>query len=142
MPLWHLNSLRDEIDRLFETPLMDFNRSAQQFLGGWMPALDLYEDKENVVVRAEVPGMRKEDIEISLHDGVLTLSGERKLEAKSKDAEVYRSERFVGRFQRTLTLPAPVNADKVNATYSDGILTVTLPKTEEAKPKHIPVKFD
>jgi len=142
MPLWHLNSLRDEIDRLFETPLMDFNRSAQQFLGGWMPALDLYEDKENVVVRAEVPGMRKEDIEISLHDGVLTLSGERKLEEKSKDAEVYRSERFVGRFQRTLTLPAPVNADKVNATYSDGILTVTLPKTEEAKPKHIPVKFD
>jgi len=141
-PLLHLNTLRDEIDRLFETPLMEFNRTAQQFLSGWLPAVDLYEDKDSVVVRAELPGMKKEDIEISLHDGVLTLSGERKAEEKYKGATACRSERFVGRFQRTLTLPTAVNGDKVSATYSDGILTVTLPKAEEAKPKHIPVKFD
>jgi len=141
-PFWHLSNLRDEIDRLFDAPLTEFTRSAQQMLGGWTPAVDLYEDKDNLVVRAELPGMTKEDIGISLHEGVLTLSGERKVEEPCKDAAVCRSERFVGRFQRTLTLPAPVNPDKVNATYRDGILTVTLPKTEESKPKQIAVKFD
>jgi len=134
--------LRDEIDRLFDLPMAEFNRGAQQMLGGWMPAVDLYEDKDNVIARVELPGMKKEDIEISLHDGVLTVSGERKAEEHRKQAETYRSERFVGRFQRTLSLPSPVNADKVNAVYSEGVLTVTLPKTEESKPKQIPVKFD
>jgi len=134
--------LRDEIDRLFETPLAEFNRSAQQFLGGWLPAVDLYEDKDNVVVRAELPGMKREDIDLSLHGDVLSISGERKAEESFKGAEVYRSERFAGRFQRTVSLPAPVKADGVNAKYTDGILTVTLPKTEESKPKQIQVKYD
>jgi len=141
-PFWQLNNLRDEIDRLFESPLAEFNRGAQQFMGGWGPAVDLYEDKDNLVVRAELPGMKKEDIDISLHEGVLTLSGERKEESQHKDTEVYRAERFVGRFQRSLTLPRPVTADQVQATYTDGILTVNLPKTEESKPKQIAVKFD
>jgi len=139
-PFWQLTNLRDEIDRLFETPLADFTRGTQQFLGGWLPAVDLYEDKENVLVKAELPGMKKEEIEISLHEGVLTISGERKQEQKFKDAEMHRTERFIGRFQRTISLPSPVQADKVNAAYKDGILTVTLPKTEEAKPKQIDVK--
>jgi len=139
-PFFQLSSLRDEIDRLFEAPMEEFTRGSQQFLGGWLPAVDLFEDKDHVVVKAELPGMKKEEIEISLHEGVLTLSGERKSEQKHKDAEVYRSERFEGRFQRTISLPAPVQADKVSATYKDGILTVTLPKTEEAKPKQIEVK--
>ncbi|MBI5384087.1 MAG: Hsp20/alpha crystallin family protein [Verrucomicrobia bacterium] len=141
-PFWHLSTLRDEIDRLFETPLAEFTRGTQQFLGGWLPAVDLYEDKDSVVVKAELPGMKKEDIEISLHDGVLTLAGERKQEQKFKDAELYRTERFLGRFQRTLSLPSPVESDKVSATYKDGILTVTLPKTEEAKPKQIEVRVN
>lgn len=104
-----------------------------------MPALDLYEDKDNFVLKAELPGMRKEDIEISLHEGVLTLSGERKEEKKEEGADTYRSERYFGRFHRTITLPSPVNGDKVAASYKDGMLTVTLPKTEETKPKQIPV---
>lgn len=139
-PFWHLTTLRDEIDRLFESPLAELTRGTQQFLGGWLPAVDLFDDKENVVVRVELPGMKKEDIEISLHEGVLTIGGERKEEHKTKEAEMYRSERFLGRFQRTITLPSPVKADKVAATYKDGMLTVTLPKTEEAKPKQIEVK--
>jgi HSP20 family protein len=139
-PLWQLSTLRDEIDRLFEEPLAEFTRSSQQFLGGWLPAVDMYEDKDNIFVRAELPGMKKEEINISLHEGVLTLSGERKNEEKYKDAEMYRSERFVGRFQRTVSLPSAVLADKVHATYRDGMLTVTLPKSEEAKPKQIEVK--
>ena len=91
-------------------------------------------------MKVELPGMKKEDIEISLHDGCLSISGERKSEQKFEDAEVYRAERFVGRFQRTVTLPAPVAADKAKADYKDGVLTITLPKTEEARPKQISVQ--
>jgi HSP20 family protein len=134
----HLNNLRDEIDRLFEAPLAEIARSSQ-LLSGWTPAFDVYEDKDNVYVRAELPGMRKEDIDLSLHNGSLSVSGERKNEEQLKDAEVYRAERFFGRFQRTITLGTPVAFDKVKAQYKDGILNITLPKAEEAKPKHIDV---
>jgi len=134
-----LSDLRDEIDRLFESPLAEFKR-ASQLLSGWTPALDMHEDKDNVVVVMELPGMKKEDIDISLHNGSLTISGERKNEEKYGDAEVYRAERFVGKFQRSVTLPAPVSADKVTAQYKEGVLTITLPKSEEAKPKQIEVQ--
>src|SRR6266404_3811443 len=133
-----LTSLRDEIDRLFEAPLFELARTSQ-LLSGWTPALDVFEDKDNLFVRAELPGMKKEQIDISLHDGILSISGERRDESKDEEAEVYRAERFYGRFQRALSLPTPVAADRVKAQYKDGILTITLPKTEEAKPKHIDV---
>jgi HSP20 family protein len=137
--LGRLSDLRDEMDRLFDTPLAALARTSQ-LLSGWAPALDLHEDKDNFVVKAELPGLKKEDIEISLHDGCLSISGERKNEEKFENAEVHRAERFVGRFQRTLALPAPVAVDKVKAQYKDGVLTITLPKTEEAKPKQIVVQ--
>jgi HSP20 family protein len=134
-----LSGLRDEIDRLFELPLSEFNRTSQ-LLSGWTVPLDAYEDANNIYVKAELPGMKKEDINLSLHDGCLSLSGERKSETSHEGAETYRTERFYGRFQRSVTLPTSVAADKVKAEYKDGILTVTLPKSEEAKPKHIDVK--
>ena len=134
-----LTDFRDEIDRLFESPLAELTRTSQ-LLSGWTPAVDLFEDKDNFILRAELPGMKKDDIELSLHDGSLSISGERKAEDKYQDAEVYRAERFFGRFQRIITVPVPVSADKIKAQFKDGILTVTLPKTEEAKPKHIEVK--
>lgn len=136
--LGRLTDLRDEIDRLFESPLAELTRTSN-LLSGWTPPLDVFEDKDNFIVKAELPGMKKEDIEVSLHDGSLSISGERKSETKHEDAELYRTERFFGRFQRTVTLPAPVAADKVKAQYKDGILTVTLAKTEQAKPKQIDV---
>lgn len=142
MPFWQMNTLRDEIDRLFESPVAEGRRGAASLMGNWGMAIDLYEDKDALVVRAELPGMKKEEIDIALQEGVLTLSGERKVETRSGEAVVYRAERLEGRFQRSLSLPAPVNADKVTATYSDGVLTVRLPKTEEAKPKQIAVKFE
>ncbi len=135
-----LNDLRDEIDRLFEVPLSEFAR-ASQMLSGWTVALDVCEDANNIYVKAELPGMKKEDIDLSLHDGCLSISGERKADTSREDAETYRAERFFGRFQRTVTLPMSVAADKVKAQYKDGILTVTLPKAEEAKPKHIDVNL-
>ena len=133
-----LTDLRDEIDRLFETPLAELARGSR-LLSGWTPAVDLYEDKENVYVKAELPGMKKEEIEVTLHEGTLSVSGERKVENQVKNAELYRAERFFGRFQRTVTLPSAVATDKVKAQYLDGILTITLPKTEAAKPKQIDV---
>jgi HSP20 family protein len=136
--LGRLTDLRDEIQQFFNAPLAELNRTSR-LLSGWTPALDVYEDKDNLFVKAELPGMKREDIDVSLHDGTLSISGERKGEGKYENAEVYRAERFVGRFQRTVTLATPIAAEKVKAQYQDGILTITLPKTEEAKPKHIDV---
>jgi HSP20 family protein len=133
--------LRDELDRLLDNPLGEL-ACGSQLLSIWNPALDVYEDKDNVIVKAELPGMKKEDIEVSLHNGALSISGERKSEEKFQEAEAYRSERFVGRFHRSVTLPSEVKGNEVKAQYKDGILTVTLPKAEAAKPKQIEVKVD
>ena len=133
-----LTNLRDEIDRLFEAPLAELVRNSQ-LLSGWTPALDVSEEKDHFTVKAELPGMKKEDIEVAMHEGSLSISGERKSESKHEDSEMYRAERFFGRFQRTVSLPAPVAVDKIQAQYKDGVLTITLPKTEEAKPKRIEV---
>jgi HSP20 family protein len=140
LPFEQLAHVREEMNRLFESPLGDAVQSPDLF-GGWTPAVDLYEDNDHLIVRAELPGMSKESIDISLHEGVLTLAGERKAEDLPAGSEAYRSERFYGRFQRTLDLPKPVEADRVSAHYRDGILTITLPKTEEAKPRQIEVNI-
>jgi HSP20 family protein len=87
----------------------------------------------------ELPGLKREDIAVSLDDGVLVVSGERKTETVDEGTEIHRQERYYGKFSRALTLPSAVAADKVKAAYKDGILTVTLPKAEEAKPKQIAV---
>jgi HSP20 family protein len=142
MPAWptfnRLSSLRDELDRLFEAPLVEFARTSS-LLTGWTPAIDLFEDKDNFIVKAELPGMKKEDIDLSLHAGALVISGERRREEKVEEADTCREERFVGKFHRSIALPKPVAPDRVRATYQDGVLTVTLPKTEEVKPKQIEV---
>ena len=134
-----LSTLRNDLDSLFELPWSNFGRPGQLF-SAWSPALDLYQNNDNIVAVVELPGMKKEDIEISLHDGMLTIAGERKSEASNGNGETAeRTERYVGKFRRSITLPARVDANKVSATYRDGILTVTLPKAEEAKPKQIQV---
>lgn len=123
-----LLNLNDELDRLFETPLQ-----------AWAPTLDVHEDKDKFTVNLELPGLKREDINVHLEDGCLVISGERKSETVSEDTEVHRQERYYGKFARALTLPTAVSADKVKAAYKDGILSVTLPKAEEAKPKQIDV---
>jgi len=132
------SDLRDELNSFFDMPFWSgFGRAGQLFTG-WSPALDLYESSDHLVAVVELPGMRKEDIDISLHDGTLTISGERKLES-NKGEKAQRTERYVGTFRRSIALPTRVDASKVSATYQDGILKVTLPKAEEAKPKQIQV---
>ena len=134
-------SLRDEMNRLFDLPTMSNLARQAQLFSGWTPALDLYQTADNVVAVVELPGMRKEDIDISLHDGMLTIAGER--QSSSGDGEnAERTERFSGKFRRSISLPTRVDASKVSATYKDGILTVTLPKAEEAKPKKVEVTVE
>ena len=133
------SNLRDELNSFFDMPLWsDFGRTDQLFTG-WSPALDLYESGDQFVAVVELPGMRKEVIDISLHDGTLTISGERKREKSSNGETAQRTERYVGTFRSSIALPSRVDPSKVSATYQDGILKVTLPKTEEAKPKQIQV---
>ena len=132
------SNLRDELNSFFDLPLSSsFGRTGQLFTG-WSPALDLYESGDHLVAVVELPGMRKEDIDISLHDGTLAISGERKRES-ANDEKAQRTERYVGTFRRSISLPTRVDANKVSAMYQDGILKVTLPKAEEAKPKQIRV---
>lgn len=133
-------SLRNDLDTLLELPFWGSGRQAQLF-SGWTPALDLYQNNDNVVAVVELPGLRKEDIEISLQDGTLTISGERKGETTPENSAT-RTERSAGKFRRSITIPTRVDANKVSATYKDGILTVTLPKAEEAKPKQIQISLN
>ena len=126
-----LANLQDELDQLFESPPT-----------GWAPALDVQEDKDKFTIRVELPDLKREGINVSLQDGALIISGERKEEKISEGTKLHRQERFYGKIQRALTLPEPVAADKVKADYKDGVLTVTLPKTEEAKPKKIDVSIN
>jgi HSP20 family protein len=134
-----INRFQEEVQRLFETPTTEFG---SQFFNTWAPALDLYEDKDNLVVKLEVPGVKKDAFEIAIHDGVLSISGERRLEEKLQKASGYRAERFEGRFQRSVTLPKAVEVENVKAAYRDGVLTVTLPIAAQAKPKQIIVSAE
>jgi HSP20 family protein len=132
-----LSSLRELLDSAFQ--LAGSGDVAQRV---WSPALDIHEDTEKVTVRLEAAGLKKEDFDLSLHDDNLTISGERRNETAAREGESFRSERFFGRFSRTITLPSQVKADAVTATYTDGVLTVTLPKAEEAKPRKIAVNVN
>ena len=106
------------------------------------PTVDLYEEKDEIVVKAELPGIDKNNIEVNLTDHMLTIKGEKKKEEEVKEKNYYRSERSYGSFLRTLELPKDVHADKVKASFKNGILEVRMPKTEEAKAKEIKVKVE
>ena len=131
-----LTNMRAEMDRVFESSVGSFSRSPAP-LSRWNPAVNVYQDKDQFAVVVELPGLKKEEIEISLHDDTLTISGERKREESSE--QEFLTERLYGKFQRSLTLPTAVDAEKVKASYKDGLLQVVLPKAEEVKPKQIEV---
>lgn len=118
--------------------LFDFGTTDLTAATGWAPALDLYENDDAYVATVELPGFKSSDISIDLQDGVLTLSGERKVETEG----AFRHERPSGQFTRRVELPNRVDGEHVTAAYHDGILTVTLPKAEEAKPRKISISLD
>ena len=130
-----LSQLRDEVDQLFRGYSEDGPAT-----GVLYPALNVWEDEANYYAEAELPGFRLADVEVHVRGSELSLSGERKTEEK-EDATWHRRERGVGKFHRTLELPLPVEADRVRASLQNGVLTVTLPKAEAAKPRKIQVKL-
>ena len=139
-PLRELSSLQNEMNRLFNTV---FDQPTTGGNGGqgrrWVPAMDLLETDEHFVLRADLPGMREEDVSVELEDNVLTLSGERKAEHEERQEGYYRVERAFGRFSRSLTLPKGVDAEAVTAAFTDGVLEVRIPKPEERKPRKISI---
>ena len=110
--------------------------------GAFAPAIDVVEEKDNFLVKADLPGLSKDDVSVAIQDNFLTIRGERKHEVEKKDSNYYHRERVHGQFVRTVELPTRVDASKVLATFKDGVLHVTLPKSEEAKPKEIKVNVN
>jgi len=107
-----------------------------------MPAVDVYEEKDDVVIKAEIPGLSKEDINVQVTDSTLMIKGEKKRDEEIKEDDYYRCERTFGSFTRAVALPSDVKADQVKASFKNGVLEVRLPRTEEAKKKAITVKID
>jgi HSP20 family protein len=141
-PFGDMVSIQDEMNKLFDDflgrPLMRTEWSE----GVWNPSVDISETKDNVIIKAEMPGLSKEDVKISVHDNMLTLTGEKKQEKEEKETNYHRVERNYGAFSRSFTLPTSVKNDNIKATYKDGVLSITLPKTEEVKPKEIPISIE
>lgn len=133
-------SIRDEMNRLL-TEFLGRGASEEETwsAGAWMPPVDIYEGDEALVVKAELPGFSKEDITVELKENTLILRGERKREAEMKEGAYHRMERAYGTFQRSFLLPTTVDQQKVKATYKDGVLELSLPKVEAAKPKRVAI---
>jgi HSP20 family protein len=148
-PRWPLTALERELDRLFD----DFRRSF--FPRGWgpeatilsevglsLPAIDVFEKDDMLVVKADIPGMSKDDLEIELTESVLTIRGEKRREEEHKEHDYYRSERAFGRFSRTVELPPGLKTAEAKATFKDGVLEICAPRTEEAKHRRVKVKVE
>jgi len=138
-PFTELISLRDAMDRLFEESFVRPSRLLGAPVAGTVP-LDIYQQDNNIIVKASVPGVKPEDIEVTVLGDTLTIKGEMKEEKEIKEEHVIRRERRFGAFSRSVTLPTPVDTNKASATFENGVLTLTLPVAEEAKPKTIQVK--
>jgi len=134
-----LFGIQREINRMFDGFLRD-NREEESTFMTWAPAIDIAEHDNEYVVKVELPGVNKEDVKITLESNVMIISGEKKQEKEAKKENYHRVERSYGSFQRSFTLPTTVKSDKIDASYKDGILSILLPKAEEAKPKQIEVK--
>lgn len=140
-PFRDIMSVQDEMNRLFDEFFGRTPVRGEEFERMRSPNVDVSETNGSITVTAEVPGMTKEDIKVTVKDNILTLSGEKKQEKEEKDANYHRIERSYGSFCRSFELPTTVQFDKVKAGYKDGILKITLPKSEEVKPKEIPINI-
>ena len=138
-PFRELRTMQEQMNRLLD---LAWNREAGEELkeGVWQPPVDIYEDEESVVIKAEVPDIDQKDIEVRIEDNTLMLKGERKLDQSIQKENYHRVERFYGTFQRSFSLPHTINQEQVKATCEHGVLTITLPKREEKKPKQINVE--
>ena len=142
-PMRDMLGIQDEMNRLFDRffsrDLLDSDEFIQP--SQWSPAVDISENKDEFVVSAELPGMGKDDIQVTFVDGSLKIEGERRGQKEEKNVNYHRVERVHGKFCRSFQLPTAVQSNKISADFNDGILTIRLPKAEEAKPKAIEVKI-
>jgi HSP20 family protein len=139
-PAQDLMPMREEIDRLFNQFLRKGDGEEGAWMRGtWAPPVDIYETDDAFVLKAELPGFSKDDVNIELHENRLTMRGERKRETEAKEEQYHRIERAYGRFERTFWLPTTVDAEKIQANFNDGVLELRLPKRETAKPKRIAI---
>ena len=133
------NTLRNKLDRVMNRflPTANIEENEPFLTARWTPVADVYETKDNLFVKVEIPGLTEKDIDITVENNVLTITGERKIEEEKEEKGYYRMERAYGKFLRAFTLPPNVLTEKVLATYNNGVLELTIPKKEEAKPKTI-----
>ena len=138
-PFRDLRTLQEEVNRLFSTNLTRTFGDEGIGRGAWAPSVDIYENKDQIVLEAELPGMKQEDFDLSIENNVITLRGERKFEKTDEADNYHRVERSYGAFTRSFTLPQTVSAEGATAEYNNGVLRVTLPKREETKARRIQV---
>lgn len=140
-PIRELAGLQDEMERMFSSVLGGRSTDRPATAGAWSPALDVEETDDVFTLHVELPGVDPEEVEITLEESVLTISGERRFYNENEEANGFRRiERRFGRFHRAVRLPDRVDGERVEATYRDGLLTISVPKAEEAKPRRISVK--
>jgi len=140
-PFRELEDMSDRLNRMFSRPgLSQANGKETMIVADWVPAVDVSETDGEFQIKAEIPDVKKEDVKVTLEDGVLTIQGQRKQEKEEKGTKYHRVERTYGSFVRSFTLPDLVDEEKVKAEFKDGVLNLQLPKSEKAKPKAIEVK--
>ena len=137
-PFHNLADIREEMNRLFDDSFRRLGRGDWE--GAFAPAVDVIEEKDKYLVRADLPGLSRDDVSVTLQDHFLTIKGEKKHETETKETNFYRHERQTGTFARVIELPSVVAAAKIDASFKDGVLQITLPKREEAKPRQIDIK--
>jgi HSP20 family protein len=137
-PYRDLSSFADRFNRAFGAPI-GRERDEEMSLGAWMPPVDISEDQDKIRLTAELPGFREDQVSIQMEGGVLTIRGERKFEDEKQGRNFHRVERSYGQFLRSFTLPNNVDREKIRATFSDGILDIEIPKSEEARPRQIKI---
>ncbi|HVF58006.1 MAG TPA: Hsp20/alpha crystallin family protein [Pyrinomonadaceae bacterium] len=138
-PFRELRNLQDEVNRLFSTNLSRSFGDEGIAQGAWMPSIDIYENKDQIVLEAELPGMAREDFDLTVENNVLTLRGERRFEKRDDSDNYHRVERAYGSFSRSFTLPQTVSAENATAEYKNGVLRVVLQKREEVKARRIQI---
>ena len=141
-PIQDLFSIHSDMNRLFDQWARPARYRAEGESLDWMPVVDILEADGHVEIRAEMPGLSEQDVQVSVTDDVLTLRGEKTQESEAEDKKYHRVERSYGRFQRSFTLPANLNAGDIKAKFTNGVLTVSIPKVEEVQPKEVQISVE
>ena len=142
-PFRNMVTLQDRINRMFDDV---FSRAGdheeESVIADWRPSVDIYDNATAIVIKTEIPGVAKEDVSVEVRENVLILKGERKIEKEEAEGTYYRKERLYGKFQRSFTLPVETEAEKIKASFKDGVLVLEIPKPEEKKPKQIAINIE